>query len=1074
MDSNQNQQTQKPQKQQQNEIKKDINQDTNQTSNAQKTQRGVRDAAFKDQFYGVPLKKMQPKDEQDLLFKLKQQFTSTKDLLNFYEANRYLFEDKSYIEFFKKLIYELNRDKTPEMRNVKITQQPQFKMIVEDYAKTLNQKSASSMINDEKFLNTLSPQQLAKLLLNNTHPEMLGLTIKNLTICAHKIGDILSRDEAALANLQPIDLFNIVTGFGKLHLVPHSKILYLIEPFISLKLNEFSPDQLNLIATHYIKLQRGLKPFLEQLLAYLSVNQAKANLSTQEKLLQVLDPSILYRNEFKLDVIKEVRVLAKEIIKNINQINYKHLLTFIPRFLHYQIGTKAYYEILAIQFVKDIDKYNFKQKSKLLYMFALVDIDQSYIFKTLVKLCQSYSEAFIQRDFEHESPPIGVFTDKQISYIEEAKRDLERYEEQTSSLVLKQHAKDENKIVNVEQHLEFDNIQQLIKITWSLMVFTHQQDSEQKQDITDLWTKLLGLLNQKLKRYSDFAGDKQDKKFNLSSFEQDMIYQINNFIKFEMSKYGVKNAIKLPKNIQIDEPQYKFSSVNHEKEYLQFISQTIGFLKVNSLFQNQFHENYRVFGGANLDQDSPLNDRVFVLLNQKHQYFEDTKAHNAFVKIRSEHMKKVPSKQVIELDFYDYLDYKKKLDKKDDKQEEEEDDKSTLFSLTNERSKVFDQCDRCREQLAAVECIACGVNDPIKFCYECDNTVHQISFKSSHKRNVLQFNTLEEKRASIEKVKRDVDQRLQSSVSMQSHSPTKHNKSANQFQTNTDDTFSQNKQKLVGFQNEALNNLLTNDSRSSRQIYNLSQDSDHFQSNDNNYIDRKYQKSTLQNSTIKEKDQEILKLKRANDDLELQISKQSIQTQTIQRELSQIESINQAQIDQLQQSVKYYQSQVDKMRLDQSSSLKTVQERHDQEKLQLRQDYEVLINSIRTEYQQQKNEIREQLRNVEVELERKKQDYLSLKNDFEKRFDSLRKEMERMEKHFSEDQRGHSIALTERVKTEQINKELDKENRILNSEIQLMEDEVLIFKQENKELKNQVKRLEKMVYGKSNSISRKK
>lgn len=111
--------------------------------------------------------------------------------------------------------------------------------------------------------------------------------------------------------------------------------------------------------------------------------------------MQVLDPSILYRKEFKLDLTKEVRLLAKSVIKNINQINFKHLLTFVPRFLNYQIGTKAYYEILAIQFAKDIDKYNFKQKSKLLYMFAVADIDQSYIFKTLVKLCASYSEAFI-------------------------------------------------------------------------------------------------------------------------------------------------------------------------------------------------------------------------------------------------------------------------------------------------------------------------------------------------------------------------------------------------------------------------------------------------------------------------------------------------------------------------------------------------------------------------------------------------------------------------------------------------------------------------------------------------------
>lgn len=66
------------------------------------------------------------------------------------------------------------------------------------------------------------------------------------------------------------------------------------------------------------------------------------------------------------------------------------------------------------------------------------------------------------------------------------------------------------------------------------------------------------------------------------------------------------------------------------------------------------------------------------------------------------------------------------------------------------------------------------------------------------------------------------------------------------------------------------------------------------------------------------------------------------------------------------------------------------------------------------------------------------------------------------------------MALAERVKVEQINKEIEKENRILNNEIQLMEDEVKRARAENTELKKNVKKLEKMVYGHSNTMSRKK
>lgn len=76
-------------------------------------------------------------------------------------------------------------------------------------------------------------------------------------------------------------------------------------------------------------------------------------------------------------------------------------------------------------------------------------------------------------------------------------------------------------------------------------------------------------------------------------------------------------------------------------------------MKSNNLFVNRFMENYRIFGGADLDEESPSHKRVFILLNQKHQYFEDTKTHNSFVKIRREHFNKIPCKKYVELDFYE-------------------------------------------------------------------------------------------------------------------------------------------------------------------------------------------------------------------------------------------------------------------------------------------------------------------------------------------------------------------------------------------------------------------------------------
>jgi len=66
----------------------------------------------------------------------------------------------------------------------------------------------------------------------------------------------------------------------------------------------------------------------------------------------------------------------------------------VPRLIQYQIGNRSYYEMMAIEFAKHHDKFNFKQKSRLLYWFALADIDPQFILKTSTKLCESYTEAF--------------------------------------------------------------------------------------------------------------------------------------------------------------------------------------------------------------------------------------------------------------------------------------------------------------------------------------------------------------------------------------------------------------------------------------------------------------------------------------------------------------------------------------------------------------------------------------------------------------------------------------------------------------------------------------------------------
>lgn len=78
-------------------------------------------------------------------------------------------------------------------------------------------------------------------------------------------------------------------------------------------------------------------------------------------------------------------------------------------------------------------------------------------------------------------------------------------------------------------------------------------------------------------------------------------------------------------------------------------------MKTNNLYKDEFINNYRVFAGVNLDEDSSQNDRIIIMLNNKYWYFEDTKTLNAFVRIRNEHINKVRAKKVITLDFYEVI-----------------------------------------------------------------------------------------------------------------------------------------------------------------------------------------------------------------------------------------------------------------------------------------------------------------------------------------------------------------------------------------------------------------------------------
>ena len=127
--------------------------------------------------------------------------------------------------------------------------------------------------------------------------------------------------------------------------------------------------------------------------------------------------------------------------------------------------------MLAIEFVKHIDDFTFKNKTRLLYWFALADIDPSYIYKTSHKVCSSYSEAFLLKERDQEAPMIGLFTDQQLKYITDAKNDLIDMEKSVVKVELSPEQKAEDKIQEFRDQVEYEEIQCIIKMVWSFMVF---------------------------------------------------------------------------------------------------------------------------------------------------------------------------------------------------------------------------------------------------------------------------------------------------------------------------------------------------------------------------------------------------------------------------------------------------------------------------------------------------------------------------------------------------------------------------------------------------------------------------
>ena len=199
----------------------------------------------------------------------------------------------------------------------------------------------------------------------------------------------------------------------------------------------------------------------------------------------------------------------------------------------------------------------------------------------------------------------------------------------------------------IEKKLEELTI--FVKMAWSFNVFCHQLDKEAKQENLILWEKIVELLNLKL----SFLDEHKSSSADLNDNYVALIEQINCSLKLDFPQLK-KTTINIPEIFTFNK-KFKITSNSHLKGiYTNFAKRVLYYLGSKELLEDSYAEHYRIVGGINLESECEKWDKVYFVLNEKHQYFEDTKDHNSFVKIRRDHFQRMGLK-LKEIEFYDVI-----------------------------------------------------------------------------------------------------------------------------------------------------------------------------------------------------------------------------------------------------------------------------------------------------------------------------------------------------------------------------------------------------------------------------------
>lgn len=171
------------------------------------------------------------------------------------------------------------------------------------------------------------------------------------------IQELLQRD--CLSNLTSKEVYKLLNAFGFRNLNPHPELFYRLEPYIFKYLMELNSSQLLRIASIYLRSKQGTRDLVQSMLTIIS--QKLDHTTEMPKLMELVNELKVERIErynFDINLHSVMHSISQFVLQNVNKLSQRHLMAFMHKLGAYGIGDTILYEILALEFVKNVNSFS--------------------------------------------------------------------------------------------------------------------------------------------------------------------------------------------------------------------------------------------------------------------------------------------------------------------------------------------------------------------------------------------------------------------------------------------------------------------------------------------------------------------------------------------------------------------------------------------------------------------------------------------------------------------------------------------------------------------------------------------